>query len=59
MYSSVRPDECVHTIVPYYGLANRLICSVPITIGINKIIVELDRAVKDLCDIPYKFIDEM
>lgn len=59
MYSSFRPDECVHTIVPYYGLANRLICSVPITIGINKIIVELDRAVKDLCDIPYKFIDEM
>ena len=57
-YSLFRPDEKIHTLVPYFGVANRIVCSIINTIPINKVLIELDRAVKDLCDIPYKYLDE-
>lgn len=57
-YSLFRPDEKIHTLVPYFGVANRIVCSIMNTIPINKVLIELDRAVKDLCDIPYKYLDE-
>lgn len=57
-YSLFRPDEKIHTLVPYFGVANRIVCSIMNTIPINKVLIELDRAVKDLCGIPYKYLDE-
>lgn len=57
-YGLFRPDEKIHSLVPYFGIANRIVCSIINTIPINKVLIELDRAVKDLCDIPYKYLDE-
>lgn len=57
-YSEFRKDEKIHTLVPYFGVANRIVCSIFSTMPINKVIVELDRKIKDMCDIPYKFLDE-
>ena len=57
-YSLFRPDEKIHTLVPYFGVANRIVCSLMNLIPMNKVIIELDRAVKTLCDIPYKYLDE-
>lgn len=57
-YSLFRPEEKIQSLVPYFGVANRIVCSIPNTMAINKVLVELDRAVKELCDIPYKFFDE-
>lgn len=56
-YSEFRPDEAIHSYVPYFGVANRLVSSIYIVMAINKVIIELDRKVKDMCDIPYKYLD--
>lgn len=56
-YSDFRKDEKIHSIVPYFGVANRIVCSIFITMALNKVIIELDRKVKEMCDIPYKYFD--
>lgn len=56
-YSEFRPDEPIHSYVPYFGVANRLVSSIYIVMVLNKALIELDRKVKEMCDIPYKYLD--
>ena len=56
-YSEFRPDEAIHSYVPYFGVANRLVSSIYIVMVLNKALIELDRKVKEMCDIPYKYLD--
>lgn len=51
--SEYRPEEPIDTIVPYFGSSNRLVSSIAITMALNKVLVELDRHVKDMCGIKW------
>ena len=51
--SEYRPEEPIDTIVPYFGSSNRLVSSIAITMALNKVLVELDRHIKDMCGIKW------
>ena len=52
-YTDFRPNEEVSVFANVASFNNRMVIS-PIVIGsINKLLVELDRSIKDILDIPY------
>ena len=51
--SEYRKNEIVSTLLPLSGINGRMVGSVPILTALNKIIIELDRHVKDIFDVPY------
>lgn len=51
--SDFRQTEHIDTFVSMGGVNARMTCSIPIVAGINKVLVELDRSVKELAGIPY------
>lgn len=52
-YSECRPNEKIHTLLCSEGIDARMACSGLFTTGINKFLIELSRAVKDMAGIEY------
>lgn len=57
--SEFRPDEKIHTLLSKSSIDGRMVGSILINGGINKTLIELDRAVKDILGIKWKYLDEM
>ena len=51
--STFRPTEHIDTFSTIGSVNGRMTCSIPVVIGLNKLMVELDRAVKTLAGIPF------
>lgn len=51
--SLFRKNEIVSSLLPLSGVNARMVASVPILVALNKVIIELDRAVKDIYGIKY------
>lgn len=52
-YSEYRPEEKVHSFLPVASINARMVGSVPILGSINKVLIELDRHVKDIMGIKW------
>lgn len=57
--SEFRPDEKIHSLLAIGSINGRMVCSVEINCLINKILIELDRKIKDKLDIPFKYLENM
>jgi len=57
--SEFRPDEKIHTMVSKGSLDARMVTSIKLVGGINKILIELDRSIKEELGIPWKNVDEL
>lgn len=53
-YSEFRPKETVHSFLPVGSVNGRMVGSVLVHGAINKVLIELDRKVKDIMEIPYE-----
>lgn len=51
--STFRPTEHIDTFSSMGSINARMTCSIPIVCAVNKLMVELDRSVKDIAGIPY------
>lgn len=54
-----RPNEGVHSLLAKASLDARMVTSVQLVGSINKVLIELDRSIKDELGIPWKPIDEL
>lgn len=52
-YSEYRPEEKIHSFLPVGSVNGRMVSSVLILGGINKIMIELDRHVKDIMGVKW------
>ena len=57
--SELRPNEKVHSMVSKGSLDARMVTSIKLVGGINKVLIELDRSIKDELGIPWKNVDEL
>lgn len=57
-YSEFRPDEEVSAFLALGSINARMVTSIKIVGAINKGLIELDRAVKEIMGIPYKSLQE-
>lgn len=57
--SEFRPEEKIHTMVSKGSLDARMVTSIKLVGGINKILIELDRSIKEELGIPWKNVDEL
>lgn len=55
--SAFRPEEKIHAFLPLASVNKRMVCSIFLLGGLNKALIELDRAVKDMVGIPYTFME--
>lgn len=58
-FSEFRPNEQIHALFAARSFNARMVTSVWVSGAINKAMIELDRAVKDIMDIPYTPIEDM
>lgn len=56
-YSEFRPDEKIHAVFSSTSFNSRMVTSVWISGAINKVMIELDRAVKDIMGIKWDIND--
>jgi len=52
-YTAFRPNEHVSAFVGNTSIDKRIVTSIPLIGSINKLMIELDRSVKDIMGIPY------
>ena len=52
-YTSFRPDEHVDSFMSLSSISGRMTCSIPLFAATSKLMVELDRSVKEIAGIPY------
>ena len=52
-YTSFRPNEKIDSFMSLSSISGRMTCSIPIFAATSKLMVELDRSIKDLAGIPY------
>lgn len=52
-YTEFRPTEHIDSFSALGAVSGRMVASVPIVAALNKLMVELDRSVKDICGIKY------
>lgn len=57
--SEYRPDEPIHSVYAIGSFNARMITSVLNSAAINKGLIELDRQIKDILDIPWKTLEEI
>lgn len=57
-YTNFRPNEPIHSLLSQGSVLGRMVCSVIMNMSINKVLIELDRKVKDIAGIPWKNLDE-
>lgn len=58
-FSEFRPNENIHALFAARSFNARMVTSVWSSGAINKCMIELDRAVKDIMGIPWKSLEEM
>ena len=58
-YTDRYPDEKIQALLSQGSVVGRMVCSILVTGGINKGLIELDRKIKKMAGIPYKNLDEM
>ncbi len=58
-YSDLRKDETIHSLLAIGSVNGRMVCSVEVNALINKVLIELDRKVKEKLSIKFKMIDQM
>ena len=56
-YTDFRPNEKIHSLVPVQGTDNRMVTSILIVGSINKVLIELDRKVKEIMGVPWTDLD--
>ena len=52
-YTAFRPNEHIDSFMSLSSISGRMTCSIPLFAATSKLMVELDRSVKDLAGIPY------
>ena len=52
-YTEFRPDEHIDSFMSLSSISGRMTCSIPIFAAVSKLMVELDRSVKDIAGIKY------
>ena len=52
-YTDFRPNEHVDSFMSLSSISGRMTMSIPIFASVSKLMVELDRSVKDIAGIPY------
>ena len=57
-YTDFRPNEKIHSLVPVQGTDNRMVTSILIVGSVNKILIELDRKVKEIMGVPWTDLDD-
>lgn len=57
-YTDFRPNEKIHSLLSQGSVLGRMVASVILNMSINKVLIELDRKVKDIAGIPWKNLDE-
>ena len=57
-YTDFRKDEKIHSLLSYGSVNGRMVGSILLVGGINKVLLELDRKVKDIVGIPWTYLDE-
>lgn len=57
-YTDFRPDEKIHSLLSLGSVNGRMVTSVMINGALSKILIELDRKVKDMLGIKFKYLDE-
>lgn len=58
-FSEFRPNEPIHALFAARSFNARMVTSVWVSGAINKVMIELDRAVKDIMGIPHTPIEDM
>lgn len=56
-YSELRPEEKMDSLISVGSQQGRMVTSIIVVGGINKVLIELDRMNKEELGIPYKFND--
>lgn len=57
-YTDSRPDEEISSLLSVSSVDGRMVCSVLLNGAINKTLIELDRKVKTIAGIPFKYLNE-
>lgn len=52
-YTTFRPDEHIDSFMSLSSISGRMTCSIPLFAATSKLMVELDRSVKEIAGIPY------
>ena len=52
-YTSFRPNEHIDSFMSLSSISGRMTCSIPIFAATSKLMVELDRSIKEIAGIPY------
>ena len=52
-YTSFRPNEHIDSFMSLSSISGRMTCSIPLFAATSKLMVELDRSIKDIAGIPY------
>ena len=52
-YTSFRPNEHIDSFMSLSSISGRMTCSIPLFAATSKLMVELDRSVKEIAGIPY------
>ena len=52
-YTTFRPDEHIDSFMSLSSISGRMTCSIPLFAATSKLMVELDRSIKDIAGIPY------
>ena len=52
-YTEFRPNEPVDSFMSLSSISSRMTCSIPLFTAVSKLMVELDRSVKDIAGIPW------
>lgn len=57
-YTDLRPEESIDSLLAVGSVNGRMVTSILKVGGIHKFLIELDRTVKTMVDIPYKYLTE-
>ena len=52
-YTDFRPNEHIDSFMSLSSISGRMTCSIPLFASVSKLMVELDRSIKDIAGIPY------
>lgn len=58
-YTNFRPNEKIHSLLSMGSVNGRMVCSILINLGINKVLVELDRTIKTMAGIKWTDLDKL
>jgi len=57
-HTDFRPKEKIHSLLSMGSVSGRMVCSIKLNLGLNKVLVEMDRKIKDKLGIKWTNLDE-